>query len=227
MGYYGKLEEKLFAQELRKQGLSYSQIRSKVTVSKDTLSRWCRDIPLTDEQINNLSIKRTMGGLKGSIIGAKNQQKRRIEETLRIYKEGKLKIGLVSKRERFIAGVALYLAEGTKADRVCAFSNSDPYVIQFMTNWFTEFCNVTPANMRGAIWLHEELSEKYAKEFWSKVTGISHFHKTYIARNKSGSKKIRKNIHKYGVFSIRFSSATIHRTIIGWIAGLLGACIQQ
>ncbi len=57
MGYFGKLEEKQKAIELRKQGLSYSEIRKKVDVSKSTLSIWCRDINLSNEQVLLLSKK--------------------------------------------------------------------------------------------------------------------------------------------------------------------------
>lgn len=50
MGYTGKLRLKRRAIKLRKQGLSYSEIRKKVRVSKSTLSRWCRDVAITEEQ---------------------------------------------------------------------------------------------------------------------------------------------------------------------------------
>jgi transposase len=74
MGYYGKLEEKLLAQNLRKQGYSYREIQSKVDVSKDTLSRWCRNIVLTSDQLIILNQKRKDGGMKGSLVGSKKQQ---------------------------------------------------------------------------------------------------------------------------------------------------------
>ncbi len=222
MGYYGKLEEKLLAQNLRKQGYSYREIQSKVDVSKDTLSRWCRNIVLTSDQLIILNQKRKDGGMKGSLVGSKKQQTKRIEGTIQIYTLGMNEVGLLTRRDRFIAGVALYLAEGTKADRVCEFANSDPHVIKFMTDWFVEFCGIKLENLRGALWLHEGLSEEKAKLFWKNLTGISKFHKTYISENKVNSNKIRKNIHSYGVFSIRFSNAAVHRKIIGWIAGLLG-----
>ena len=70
MGYYGKLEEKIQAQKLRKRGWSYKQILTKVFVSKDTLSKWCRDIVLTDNQKQNLIKRRQYGQRKGSLIAA-------------------------------------------------------------------------------------------------------------------------------------------------------------
>ena len=138
--------------------------------------------------------------------------------------EGKKEIGKLSSRDRFIAGVSLYAAEGTKKDKACAFSNSDPFLIKFMVKWFREFCHISEKRLRGSIWIHDNLDYKNAIHYWSKLTGIppSQFHKPYIAENKISSRKIRKNIHEYGVFSIRFSDAKIHRKLMGWIAGVMG-----
>ena len=91
-----------------------------------------------------------------------------------------------------------------------------------MMDWFLIFAKVPIEKMRGAIWLHEGLSEKKSKKFWSDLIDLplSQFNKTYIAKVKSDSKKIRKNIHQYGVFQIRFSDSAIHRRIMGWISAV-------
>lgn len=222
MGYFGNPEAKQKAQELRKQGLSYKEIQEVVPIPKSTLSGWCRDIALTEKQALRLFKNRLKGSEKGRIIGAKRQQAKRIAETQEFMEKGKKEVGLLSKRDRFIVGLALYAAEGTKKDRACSFSNSDPSLIKFMANWFREFCQVPEYKLRGAIWLHEGLNEEIAKKHWSNLVAIPllQFHKTYIAKNKSESLKIRKNIHSYGVFSLKFSDAKIHRKIMGWIAGV-------
>ena len=222
MGYSGKLEEKLLVQKLRKEGLSYKEIMQHVSVVKDTVSRWCRDIPLTEQQIQRLIKNKELGLRKGSLIAAENKRRKRVETTEKITQEALREIGKLTERDKFITGISLYAAEGNKADNNSGFSNSDPKLIKFMTNWFLEFAKVPKSKLRGAIWLHEGLNENNAKNFWFKLTGIpiNQFHKTYIAKNKIDSKKIRKNIHSFGVFSIRFSGVTIHRKIMGWIAGV-------
>jgi len=222
MGYYGFLEKKIKAQSLRKKGLSYGEIQNIIDVSKSTLSGWCRDIFLSEKQLNRILENKLKGAARGRIIGAKKQQKKRLNQTREMLTEGKKEVGVLSRRDRFLAGIALYVAEGTKKDKVCCFANSDPALIKFMASWFREFCEIPEDKLRGAIWLHEGLNEKKAKEYWSNLIKIpiSQFHKTYIAENKIKSKKIRKNIHQHGVFSIRFSDAKIHRKIMGWIAGV-------
>lgn len=228
MGYYGKLEERIKAQSLRKRGLSYKEILQYVSVSKSTLSEWLKDTTLNKKQQLKLLEKRKFGQRKGSIIAAENKRRIRIKRTLAIFREARKKLGRLDKRDRFLAGIALYAAEGDKTDGKGGLANSDPRIIKFMMQWFKEFCDIPDSKFRGAIWLHEGRNEEKAKRYWSQLTGIpiNQFHKTYVAENKTKSRKIRKNIHEYGVFAIRFSDSERHRLIMGWISALLGARIK-
>jgi len=223
MGYVGNLEEKLRAQRLRRRGRSYSEIQKIVNVPKSTLSGWCRDVALTEQQALRLFKNKLKGSAKGRVIGAKHQQAKRLKQIFEMFEKGRQEVGKLTIRDRFITGISLYAAEGTKKDKACAFSNSDPLLIKFMAGWFREFCKVSEKKLRGAVWIHDNLNYKKAEKYWSRLTKIpvSQFHKTYIAKNKKFSKKIRKNIHNYGVFSVRFSSAEIHRKLMGWISGIV------
>lgn len=228
MGYSGKLEEKMHAVKLRKEGLSYKEILKQVSVSKATLSLWCRDIELTSGQKERLIANKKNGQHKGSIIAAENKRKARTERTLKTFKEAAVEIGVFSARDRFISGISLYAGEGDKSQKGIGFANTNPQFIKFMMDWFVEFCQIPNHKFRGAIWIHEGLDPLKAKEYWSKLTGIpmSQFHKTYIALNKTDSKKIRKNIHEYGVFAIRVSDSQKQRKILGWISAVFGAKIS-
>ncbi len=223
MGYAGKLKEKRAAIKLREQGLSYSQIKEKVKVSKGTLSRWCRNIILSPSQLEKLRKRKITGSERGRLIGAKVNQKRRIKQEKDLMGRGIKEVGKVNKRDRFIAGIALYMADGSKAGSSVEFTNSDPKMIKFMTNWFREFCQVDTKQLRGSLWIHDNLNVKKAKFFWGKITGIhqDQFHKSYITKNKKNSNKIRKIRHKYGIFKIRFFDVAKLRLIKGWIEGVL------
>lgn len=224
MGYAGFLEKRLKAQNLRRKGLSYKEIQKIISVPKSTLSGWCRDVAITEKQALRLFKNQLKGAARGRIIGAKRQQAKKIKRIKYLYAKGKNQVGKLSKRDRFIAGVAFYDAEGTKGDKGAAFANSDPMAIKFMMTWFREFCELPEDKFRGAIWIHEGLNIERAKEFWSNLTGIpkKQFHKTYIAEDKKDSRKIRKNKHQYGIFSITFSDLEKLRLIKGWIGGILG-----
>ncbi len=47
-------EKKALGQDLRRLGLSYKEIRELIPVPPATLSGWCRDIVLTEEQMDRL-----------------------------------------------------------------------------------------------------------------------------------------------------------------------------
>jgi transposase len=219
MGFSGRIEDKLRAQKLRHQGLSYKEILQTIFVSKSTISMWCKNIQLTEGQKLRLLNKKQFGQRKGSLVAAENKRNARIERTKKIRDLAKKDIGRIINRDKFMVGIALYAAEGNKNDGKAGFSNADPKLIKFMTDWFMSFAKVPIKKLRGAIWLHEGLSEKKSKKFWSSLINLplNQFHKTYIAKVKSNSKKVRKNIHQYGVFQIRFSDSAIHRKIMGWI----------
>lgn len=222
MGFSGKLKKKLKAQELRRRGFSYREILLHVKVSKDTLSKWCKNIELTEDQKKRLLENKIFGQRKGSIIAADNKRKARVLRTQTIFKDALRDLGKLSRRDRFMTGIALYAGEGDKTDGKGGFANTDPLLIKFMIDWFREFCGISTSRFRGSIWLHEGLDEKRAKEYWSKLTGIpiNQFYKTYIAISKINSKKIRKNIHEHGVFAIKFNDSDKQRRIIGWISAL-------
>lgn len=223
MGYYGKLEEKELVKKLRSHGLSYGEIQKKVKVSKDSISRWCRDIVLSPKQLDKLLQNKLNGATKGRLIGAKRQQATRIKSTKILFKKGIKKVGNLSKRDRFVAGIGFYIGDGGKGDKRFAFTNSDPNTIKFMSIWLTEFFDILPDKMAGQIWIHDDLDEKRARKYWSELTKIPEYriYKSYVAKNKSKSKKIRKQLHKYGVFTLLHLSSAIQREMLGLMSGIL------
>jgi hypothetical protein len=140
-----------------------------------------------------------------------------------LYKKGKNEIGVLSKRERFLIGISLYAAEGTKYDGKFEFTNTNPEMVLFMAAWLREFGCIKESKLRVSLWLHENLDEKGAIFYWSSITKIpaSQFQKSFRAKNKLSSRKVRKNIHAFGVCSIRYYDVLMHRRLMGWIGGIL------
>ena len=144
MGYFGKIEEKQKAQQLRKEGYSYNEILSEINVSKDTISRWCRSIELTQKQKERLVNNKIYGQKKGSIIAASNKRRIRHEKIKIINYQAKKEINFIKSRDKFIAGISLYAGEGSKTDGQIGFSNSNPTLIKFMMDWFLTFAKIFP-----------------------------------------------------------------------------------
>ncbi len=223
MGYYGNIKLKQKARKLRASGKSYSEIIGKLHLSKATVSDWCKDVILTDEQLQVLYQNKTSGALKGSYVAAQRKKDARKQITENLYKLGILDVGSLSKRDRFIAGIAYYSAEGTKTDKGCAIANSDPSLIKFMANWFLEFGGITREKFHGALWIHAGNNETDAKLFWSSLINmpIHNFYKSYFVPSKESGNKIRKQKYPYGVFSLYVSDVALQRKIMGWIGGIL------
>ena len=74
--------------------------------------------------------------MRGSFIAAENK-KRATKEAIRAFIElGEKDVGKLSDRDKFLAGVALYFAEGDKTvGGNVAFSNTDARLIIFMMCW--------------------------------------------------------------------------------------------
>jgi len=176
---------------LRGQGLSYNKKKKRAPVTKSALSLWCRNVILTPGQLEKLKQRRLKGAERGRFIGAKRQQQNRIERTKKLLQEGKKEVGKLNKRDKFIAGIGLYLGDGLKGDKSIGFSNSNPTIIKFMISWFREFCRIPEEKFRGQIWIHSNQDEHEARKYWSKIINIplSQIQKSYIAKNKKQKNK--------------------------------------
>ena len=109
-----------------------------------------------------------IGSYRGSLIGAKMQQNRRLRQERKLMIRGIREVGKLSRRERFLVGIALYAADGSKTAHTVQFTNSDPQMIKFMVGWMREFLKIDEKRLRGSIWIHLNQQEEKARFFWSK-----------------------------------------------------------
>lgn len=223
MGYIGNLEKKNLIQKLRQEGHSYREIEKLTHTSKSTIGNYCQNINLSENQIQKLLENKKNGLTKATLLGSEANRKKRIIQETTLLKKGIKQIGKMSQRDRFIAGVALYQGEGSKTNNAVEFTNSNPETIKFMVDWFGEFCMINKSKLKLNLWLHDNLSESNAIKFWCHFLEVesSQFGKTYFAKNKINSQKIRKNIHQFGIIKIRFYNSAKLRLILGWIKGVL------
>jgi len=215
--------KKVQARKLRRQGLSIREIAKKLDMHKSgTISMWCRDISLTPKQIERLIKKQKSGGIKG----AEKLRQRRIEEVKMLKEKGIREIGRLSRRDLFIAGVAIYWSEGytyKNGDQV-GFTNSDPKMILLMLKWFKEICKISKERFSLVVRINEihKNRVKEIENYWSNLTGIPlrQFNKTVLIKSKT--KKIYPNPEDYfGTLRIVIRRGTrLRRKIHGWIEGL-------
>lgn len=223
MGYHGNLERKKIIQKLRQEGHSYREIEKITKTSKSTIGNYCQNIKLSEKQIQRLINNKKNGLTKATVLGSESNRNKRILQESQLLKKGVEEIGKMSQRDKFIAGIALYQGEGSKTNNAVEFTNSDPKTIEFMTYWICNFCDVHISDLKFNLWIHDNLDENKAIEYWCDLLKIksSQFGKTYFAKNKFDSPKIRKNIHNFGIIKIRLYSSAKLRLILGWIKGIL------
>src|SRR3990170_3922633 len=77
------------------------------------------------------------------------------DRKLRLKEEGIGLVGRLSRRERFLAGVALYWAEGFKKDKMVGLANTDPEMIKFIIRWFIECLGVEKNSFRLRVVINE------------------------------------------------------------------------
>ncbi len=222
-----KLKEKAEAIQLRKQGKTYSEILHKVPVAKSTLSIWLREVGLAKKQFQRITRKRS----EASKRGGKARKDQRIELTQKVISDSRSEIRSLSKRERWIIGIALYWAEGSKEKEWrpgsrTELTNSDPLMISVFLKWLFDSCEVAKEDVSFEIYIHEHKKESInlVKKFWSSTTGfpIQHFEKVYWKKNKVNAK--RRNIGNlyYGNLRVRVKASSIlNRKIAGWTQGIV------
>jgi len=194
-------KDKQKALSLRKKGMSYSQIKEKLDVSKSTLSGWLYNMPLSDKRIRELRADNPI-----RIERYRNTMRTKKENRLKeVYRKVSKDIGNFSKRDLFLAGLFLYWGEGTKAQNsLVALTNTNPAMIKFFIKWL-ELFNITKKDLKIKLHLYFDMNVKEMLDFWSKELKIpiNQFHKSYI--KKSNSKSISyKNGFGKGTCSVIF-----------------------
>lgn len=196
--------------QMRLKGLSYSQIRSKVRVSKSTLSVWLEKYPLSSERIKEL---RDWNPRR--IENCRNTKFKNREKKLEnVYKDISNEIGKLSKRDLFIAGLFLYWGEGTKASRdMVAFTNTDPTMIKFFIKWI-ESLGIPKERLKVKLHLYKDMNTNEKTKFWSKTLNISekNFRKPYIKDSKFSSLTY-KNTFGQGTCTVIYGSSDLYNKI--------------
>lgn len=177
-------EKREQALALRKQQISYSEIKKVLNVSKSTLSLWLRDFPLSQERINELR-----GNSEKRIEKYRETRRKTKEKRLQgFYLEQKKKIFPLNKRDLFIAGLFLYWGEGSKTISKEVFvSNTDPAVISVFIKWMEIIFKIAKSDLKFRMHFYENTDVKKEMAFWAKSLNVSEsqFTKPYIKKTSS------------------------------------------
>lgn len=203
------------ALEMRLLGMSYSQIKEELGVSKSTLSVWLREYPLSRDRINELR-----GRSEKRIERYRETWSRKREERMRnAYDMSAKEVGELSDRELSIAGLMLYWAEGTKAARgVICMTNTDPAMLIFFIRWIQKQ-GVEHSRLKAKLHLYEDMDIEAQTAFWSSTLGISSeaFRKPYIKASSFEKRRNYKGRFGHGTCNVFVNDIALYEKVMSGI----------
>lgn len=196
-----KYKERIKAQVLRRAGTSIIVIARKLGISKSTVSKWCRDIILSDEQLEKLLKNKGVSVTKGQRMGAEANKKKRFDAIKDAELWGAKLIKKISTRELLLIATALYWSEGSKSDRTSGFIfvNSDPEMILVMKLFLTNVLNISSEEIVCSIQINKihETRISIVLNFWKKLLDLqnSQFRRPYYVKTQVN--KVYENYENY------------------------------
>jgi hypothetical protein len=194
-------EKSEVGKDLRRQGLSYGEIMELIPVKKSTLATWCREVDLTQDQIEAIRERRAQ--IPGIPVDTNWRRREEIEQLRSIARE--VATDLIDD-PFWVAGLVLYWAEGTKGRNRVSVANADPRALRLFIRWLRTYVD-PEARFTIHLHLHEGNDEEAAKQYWRSETGLdqANFIKTFIKPSGTGH---RKNHLPHGICTVRMRKAS-------------------
>lgn len=205
--------------ELRKKGLSYSEIQKEVLVAKSTLNNWLTlaGLTLTADHLN-IKIKKK---LEKQAIATKAARVTKIRKSSKELRDFYQQYKKFLKDPFFVAGILLYEAEGSKAN--CVFSNSDYRVILMFINFIEKYFSAYRIkNMHFRLYVHQNRYKDLnrIKDFWAKKINIPK-EKILVSWKRNLVTKSRENIDYVGQFSVSVIGKSLLTRKFRFMSGII------
>jgi len=214
-----KSKEKIKAKRLRRKGESIKKISNLLNVSVSTISLWCRDVELTNKQIENLRKRQT-----DPFYYYIKKKKEFSLKLLKLKQAGIKEVGKLTKREIFLIGIALYWGEGFKKDSLVGVATLDMNIAKFFIYWLNKSFNITSKDLLLRVTANISYKNKVNKltRYWSKELKIpiGQFSKPFF-QNTVWKKEYKNKNDYHGVLRIRVRrSINLLRKYFGYIEGI-------
>jgi transcriptional regulator with XRE-family HTH domain len=157
---------------LRADGLTYDEIASRTGATKGSMSLWLRGIPGPDrrpyDQREHWDRIQPLGA-----AGRRRAAEARRDSARSL---GRRRAGAVSQRDLFIAGIALYWAEGSKdkpwrRNGRVVLINGDPGVMKVFLSWL-DLMGVPEDHRQYRLSIHESADVGAQEAWWAAALGI-------------------------------------------------------
>ena len=198
---------------LRKQSKSYNEIHRELGMSVSTLSNWFKNIDFSEEIKKTITAKaqlksthrlQVLNRARGDLLRAYY-----VQAEIEALQELKVNI----KNPLFISGVTAYWGEGDKLTKnQVRLANTDPQMIKLFIKFLVTFCFVPKNKLRVALHIYEDLDDFECRKYWSKITGLEHFHKTMVLPSRHKTRRL-----PYGTCTILVTNTYLKKKLLLWI----------
>ncbi len=204
------------AVSLRKQGKTFSEIQDEIGyIPKGTLSGWLKNITLTDKQLTRINQIKRVAGHAGRQKGAWANRQKRVERLQNLRRIAELEYPTLIKDPLFLAGLLLYLAEGTKKSEGFMFMNSDAGLIKFMIQWIELAGSIPKQDLKFRLYIHELYKHENCELYWRTELKVSksQFQKTIY---KPTERIYKKNPIYKGCLRIEVRGSELYWKTMFW-----------
>lgn len=212
-----KRQERDLARQLRREGLSYNEIRAQVKVSKSTLSNWLDDIPLTEAQITRLKDNSTQH-IERAINGVKQGRKKRWEK---YHAEAQAEFNNLIKQPWFALGIGILAGEGFKGKNMAGVSNCTPGLIRRVKDFFIRL-GVANDKIKADVNIYPDNNPDEVRNFWAGQLNLEPTEiKVYMVKVSRASQGKRLKTQQFGTLRLKVFDVKLQQKILTWINAAL------
>lgn len=221
-----ELKQKAINLRTKKQ-LSYNAILAQIPVAKSTLHEWLKFFPLSNERISELrgiAWKKKEGQIE---LFRATMKKKREEKDKIVYSRYLKKFKRVSNKSMFIAGLMLYLAEGSKKNEYkLTLTNTDPKIIKFFINWMYNFFKYPKDKIKIFLQLYPNMNMEKELFFWENELKLSRsqFYRPFIRQLRPSSFSYQESF-RHGTCAAIVASTEKRREVSMACRAFLDSCI--
>ena len=213
-----KNEERRKARQLRQQGWRIKDIAEEVGIRRDTVSKWCRDIELTPEQVATIAIEDPKWLVQHE---AAQQIKQDALEQRIVYQEAGRERARTGS-DLHLLGCMLYWGEGAKGRNSVQFTNTDSDMLRLFVKFLRSEFKIRDEDFYVQIMHHttDESEIERIKQYWLEYLQLPANCKVNM-QHKKGTNS-RKARYENGICQIAVNNTEILHHIYGAIQEYIG-----
>lgn len=222
-----RLKDREAARKLRiEEGLSLNEICQRLSLSKSSVSIWVKDIKLTEKQKDRLTKKYQNSYKEGAKVGNTYQRDYYYKKRVEYQKEGKELLYKYKEDSKFIAGIMLFWAEGSKDRYSIIMTNSNIHMLSFFIQFLKKYFKMKKEDIKFSFQFYSNngISVEEVKKYWIKGLKLPEecFKRYTVDKRYEKAPGMKKGKAPYGIGRIVINSVRKKQMIFGAIQAFIG-----